>query len=59
MFYTLVLHFTIGQIPAAFWPLFKNATFEFSKYKSFIVFKIHFWLILQNYSCILNAFHYN
>ena len=29
-----------GQIPAAFWPLFKNATFEFSKYKSFVTFII-------------------
>ena len=27
-----------GQIPAAFWPLFKNATFEFSKYESFVTF---------------------
>ena len=27
-----------GQIPAAFWPLFKSATFEFSKYKSFVTF---------------------
>ena len=27
-----------GQIPAAFWPLFKNATFEFSKYDSFAAF---------------------
>ena len=27
-----------GQIPAAFWPLFKYATFEFSKYESFFAF---------------------
>ena len=27
---------TKGQIPAAFWPLFKNATFEFCKYESFV-----------------------
>ena len=27
-----------GQIPAAFWPLFKNATFEISKYESFAAF---------------------
>ena len=27
-----------GQIPAAFWPPFKNETFEFSKYESFIKF---------------------
>ena len=26
-----------GQIPAAFWPLFKNVTFEFSKYESFVI----------------------
>ena len=28
----------IGQIPAAFWPLFKNVTFEFSKHESLVVF---------------------
>ena len=27
-----------GQILAEFWPLFKNATFEFSKYESFVKF---------------------
>ena len=27
-----------GQIYAAFWPLVKNATFEFSKYESFVTF---------------------
>ena len=27
-----------GQVPAAFWPLFKNATFEFSNYESFAAF---------------------
>ena len=25
-------------VPAAFWQLFKNATFEFSKYESFVTF---------------------
>ena len=27
-----------GQSSAAFWPLFKNETFEFSKYESFVTF---------------------
>ena len=28
----------LGEIPAAFGPLFKNTTFEFSKYESFVTF---------------------
>ena len=27
-----------GRVPAAFWPLFKNVSFEFSNYKSFAAF---------------------
>ena len=27
-----------GQNSAAFWPLFKNANFDFSKYESFVTF---------------------
>ena len=35
------MHLTVekkGQIPAAFWPLIKNTTFEFCKDESFVTF---------------------